>query len=126
MKAHKLVGKKLPLGFTFSFPLRQEGLASGRLVSWTKGFKCEGVEGNDVVDLLHKAIKRRKVGVFNVFPLLFCLFVYLIMLCLSHWNVNGDGFDFIFICAVKGSFHLGGSTRVCQKGKSRMKTFGWV
>ena len=62
MKTHSLVGKKLPLGFTFSFPCKQEGLAVGRLVTWTKGFTCEGVEGEDVVQLLHEAIKRRGVS----------------------------------------------------------------
>jgi hexokinase len=61
MTDHGLRGKKLPLGFTFSFPCRQEGLAVGRLVRWTKGFKCEGVEGENVVQLLHEAIARRKV-----------------------------------------------------------------
>jgi len=50
---------KLPLGFTFSFPCSQEGLTKARLVTWTKGFKCEGVEGEDVVELLRAAIKRR-------------------------------------------------------------------
>jgi len=49
----------LPLGFTFSFPLNQEGLAKGFLVKWTKGFNCEGVEGEDVVVLLQQAIERR-------------------------------------------------------------------
>ena len=49
----------LPLGFTFSFPLHQEGLAKGFLVKWTKGFNCEGVEGEDVVILLQQAIERR-------------------------------------------------------------------
>jgi len=49
----------LPLGFTFSFPLIQEGLAKGRLAQWTKGFKCEGVEGEDVVELIKSAIRRR-------------------------------------------------------------------
>ena len=49
----------LPLGFTFSFPCRQNGLASGDLIAWTKGFKCEGVEGEDVVKLLVKAIRKR-------------------------------------------------------------------
>lgn len=49
----------LPLGFTFSFPCVQDGLASARLVRWTKGFKCSGVEGEDVVMLLQKAIKRK-------------------------------------------------------------------
>jgi len=49
----------LPLGFTFSFPLEQEGLAKARLVRWTKGFNCEGVEGEDVVRLLQEALERR-------------------------------------------------------------------
>ncbi len=67
----------LPLGFTFSFPCRQKGLAVGELITWTKGFKCEGktfrprnvyslhhyfcsgVEGEDVVKLLKEAIVRR-------------------------------------------------------------------
>ncbi|KAJ8285983.1 hypothetical protein GJAV_G00033160 [Gymnothorax javanicus] len=51
--------KKLPLGFTFSFPCRQTSLDESFLVSWTKGFKASGVEGQDVVGLLRKAIKKR-------------------------------------------------------------------
>lgn len=51
--------QKLPLGFTFSFPCQQMGLSQAKLVKWTKGFKCSGVEGEDVVDLLRAAIKRR-------------------------------------------------------------------
>ena len=35
------------------------GLADGKLVRWTKGFSCEGVEGENVVDLLQAAIARR-------------------------------------------------------------------
>ncbi|XP_036402271.1 hexokinase HKDC1 isoform X3 [Megalops cyprinoides] len=49
----------LPLGFTFSFPCRQTGIDKGSLVSWTKGFKATDCEGNDVVDMLREAIKRR-------------------------------------------------------------------
>lgn len=49
----------LPLGFTFSFPLKQEGLTKGYLVRWTKGFNCSGVVGEDVVALLEQAIARR-------------------------------------------------------------------
>uniref|UniRef100_A0A6G1S7V8 Phosphotransferase n=1 Tax=Aceria tosichella TaxID=561515 RepID=A0A6G1S7V8_9ACAR len=62
---HKFVMKRnlsssrLPLGFTFSFPIQQDGLAHARLVSWTKGFKCSGVEGKDVVALLKEAIDRK-------------------------------------------------------------------
>ncbi|KAF4074176.1 hypothetical protein AMELA_G00236580 [Ameiurus melas] len=51
--------QKLPLGFTFSFPCQQTKLDESFLVSWTKGFKANGVEGKDVVDLLRKAIRRR-------------------------------------------------------------------
>ncbi|XP_026066335.1 hexokinase-2-like [Carassius auratus] len=51
--------KKLPLGFTFSFPCQQTKLDESILVSWTKGFKASGVEGRDVVGLLRKAIKSR-------------------------------------------------------------------
>ncbi|XP_050543267.1 hexokinase type 2 isoform X2 [Daktulosphaira vitifoliae] len=61
VKKHKVDNSKaLPLGFTFSFPLRQVGLTKGYLNSWTKGFNCSGVVNEDVVRLLKEAIKRRK------------------------------------------------------------------
>ncbi|BFZ01473.1 hypothetical protein BsWGS_04512 [Bradybaena similaris] len=59
MSDHKIQDRQLPLGFTFSFPCRQEGLDKAILTTWTKGFKCEGVEGHDIVQLLHEAIARR-------------------------------------------------------------------
>uniref|UniRef100_A0A7I4YMY3 Phosphotransferase n=1 Tax=Haemonchus contortus TaxID=6289 RepID=A0A7I4YMY3_HAECO len=55
-KNHK---KKLPLGFTFSFPCKQDGLTRAKLIHWTKGFSASGCEGHDVVHLLRKAVKRR-------------------------------------------------------------------
>ncbi len=77
--------ERLPLGFTFSFPCRQEGLArvsstnwiavalntsylrstslQGILTNWTKGFKCSGVEGEDVVSLLKVAINKHPSNV---------------------------------------------------------------
>lgn len=63
--------EKLPLGFTFSFPLQQLGLTKGILSRWTKGFNCEGVEGEDVVRLLKEAIARRGVSVPNRHSLLY-------------------------------------------------------
>ncbi|NXF99810.1 HXK2 protein, partial [Sakesphorus luctuosus] len=51
--------KKLPLGFTFSFPCHQTKLDESILVTWTKGFKCSSVEGRDVVSMLRKSIKKR-------------------------------------------------------------------
>ena len=51
--------KKLPLGFTFSFPMIQHGLNVGILVNWTKSFNASGVVGQDAVKMLNEAIKRR-------------------------------------------------------------------
>ncbi|VDK17323.1 unnamed protein product [Anisakis simplex] len=48
----------LPLGFTFSYPCDQTGLRSARLLRWTKGFEATGVVGEDVVQLLEKAIAK--------------------------------------------------------------------
>ncbi|XP_041603626.1 hexokinase-3 isoform X3 [Vulpes lagopus] len=59
------VGKQgLQLGFSFSFPCHQTGLDRSTLISWTKGFRCSGVEGHDVVQLLRDAIKRH--GAYNI------------------------------------------------------------
>ncbi|XP_043840961.1 hexokinase HKDC1 [Dromiciops gliroides] len=49
----------LPLGFTFSFPCQQTNLDKGMLVEWTKGFKATDCKGEDVVDMLREAVKRR-------------------------------------------------------------------
>lgn len=57
-----MYAERLPLGFTFSFPLLQLGLTKGLLVRWTKGFNCSGVVGEDVVQLLKDAIARRGVN----------------------------------------------------------------
>ncbi|XP_077325550.1 hexokinase-2 [Lithobates pipiens] len=59
MEKLNIKDKKLPLGFTFSFPCYQTKLDESILVNWTKGFKACGVEGKDVVTLIRKAIKKR-------------------------------------------------------------------
>lgn len=48
----------VPMGFTFSFPVDQPSLDVGKLVAWTKGFTCPGVEGEDVVALLQKSFEK--------------------------------------------------------------------
>lgn len=62
VKDLNLQDQVLPLGFTFSFPLTQEGLTKGYLVRWTKGFNCSDVVDHDVVALLEEAIARRNVS----------------------------------------------------------------
>ncbi|OQV26213.1 putative hexokinase HKDC1 [Hypsibius exemplaris] len=64
MYAEGILDQVLPLGFTFSFPCRQLGLASAKLIRWTKGFSASNVEGEDVAKLLKEAVKRR--GDFDV------------------------------------------------------------
>ena len=52
----------LPLGFTFSFTVNQSSLTSGILVRWTKDFDVKGAIGEDVVQLLMQALKRKNVS----------------------------------------------------------------
>ena len=56
--------ERMPLGFTFSFPMSQAALDVGCLVNWTKSFNCPGVIGEDVVAMLNVALE--SVGVKNV------------------------------------------------------------
>jgi hexokinase len=56
----------LPLGHTFSFPCRQEGINRAILIQWTKEIRTSGVEGWDVTPLLEAALARQ--GVRNVRP----------------------------------------------------------
>ena len=55
------IQQKLPLGFTFSFPVHQTGLTAGTLIQWTKDFTADGVVGEDIISLLRAAVNRRKV-----------------------------------------------------------------
>ena len=54
---------RLPLGFTFSFPTKQDYIDHGNLQTWTKGFDVAGVEGQDVVQQFEAALAR-KVGLY--------------------------------------------------------------
>ena len=47
------------IGFIFAFPMDQTGVRVGRLTKWTKEFAFDGVEGEDVVALLERAIRVR-------------------------------------------------------------------
>ena len=51
--------KAYELAFTFSFPMEQHTISSGKLIEWTKGFSTTGVEGQDVVALLTRAMARK-------------------------------------------------------------------
>lgn len=60
LQKHHINHTRKPLGFTFSFPCAQSKIDEGVLLSWSKNFKARGVQGNNVVQLLRKAIQ--KVG----------------------------------------------------------------
>jgi len=53
----------VPLGFTFSFPVDQTAIDSGKLLTWTKGFNVKNVVGHDVVKLLQDAFDRKRMNV---------------------------------------------------------------
>ncbi|KAL4971894.1 hypothetical protein BDW66DRAFT_164604 [Aspergillus desertorum] len=56
-------GEKLPLAFTFSYPVAQDHIRHGVLQRWTKGFDISGVEGEDVVARLEEVFEKRNVPV---------------------------------------------------------------
>ncbi|KAG4302375.1 hypothetical protein PCK1_001357 [Pneumocystis canis] len=53
----------LTLGFTFSYPCRQDKINHGVLKYWTKEFNVKNVEGHDVVQLLAEAFKKENIPV---------------------------------------------------------------
>lgn len=59
----------LRLAFTFSFPTEQTRVDAGRLLVWTKGFTATGVEGEDVVDLLTRSLRRKGAGFVRIVAL---------------------------------------------------------
>jgi hexokinase len=58
------INANVPMGFTFSFPMKQHSLHSAELVTWTKSFNCPSVVGCDVVQLLQSSL--RKQGMKNI------------------------------------------------------------
>ena len=54
--------QEIAAGFTFSFPVKQTGVASGILLNWTKGFSATGVVGRDVVKLLNESLARKNLN----------------------------------------------------------------
>ncbi|KAJ7305442.1 hypothetical protein DFH08DRAFT_721231, partial [Mycena albidolilacea] len=54
------------LGLTFSFPVEQTALDSGKIITWTKGFSAKRAIGNDVVKLLQDAFDRKHMHVKSV------------------------------------------------------------
>lgn len=55
--------EEFSLGFTFSFPMKQHSISSGELVTWTKSFKCSGLEGVDVTALLQQCLHARGLNI---------------------------------------------------------------
>ncbi|KAF9531097.1 hexokinase [Crepidotus variabilis] len=60
---HLTDGKKLPLGFTFSYPCSQDKIDHGVLIRWTKGFGAANTEGNDVAAMFRKSLEKYELPV---------------------------------------------------------------
>lgn len=64
-KHHKdKLEQKWKMGFTFSYPVDQDSLRSGRLIRWTKGFQITDTVGKDVVALFQHELN--DIGLSNV------------------------------------------------------------
>ena len=48
----------LQLAFTFSYPAHQDYIDHGKLLTWTKGFDIQGVEGEDAAGQLREAMEK--------------------------------------------------------------------
>lgn len=57
--------EKLPLAFTFSYPVTQTSITSGILQRWTKSLNVSGVVGHDVVAQLQDALDRKVCSPFT-------------------------------------------------------------
>ncbi|XP_022944736.1 hexokinase-3-like isoform X1 [Cucurbita moschata] len=58
-----LLGGRRDLGFTFSFPTKQNSISSGMLIKWTKGFSIGDMVGKDVTECLEQAMKRKGLNI---------------------------------------------------------------
>ena len=54
----------LPMGLSWSFPVEQTSVRSGRVISMGKGFLCSnGTEGEELADLIMEACQKRQLNV---------------------------------------------------------------
>lgn len=62
---HPEIEAELPLklGFTFSFPVKQESLAHGTILGWSKEIEGKDVIGMDAVALLQEALQNRGLDI---------------------------------------------------------------
>ena len=61
LESHADPSYPFKLGFTFSFPAQQTGVADGILIQWNKGFSLPQAIGKDIVQLLHEALERKGI-----------------------------------------------------------------
>jgi len=55
-------GQPIPIGFTFSYPMKQTGIRRGELICWTKGFDIKDTLGKDLVELLEASLEEQGVN----------------------------------------------------------------
>lgn len=92
------VDMHIPMGFTFSFPMKQHSLHSAELVTWTKSFNCPSVVGRDVVELLQTSLNKHGMRNIEVLCILNdttgTLVIYFIH---SHILMKNDLTDIFFV-----------------------------
>lgn len=51
------------LGFTFSYPMKQEAIDVGKLVTWTKSYDIKDAIGQNAAESLQKSIDRKGLNI---------------------------------------------------------------
>lgn len=103
--------REYPLGWTFSFPARQERVDQAELISWTKEIAVPGVEGQDVVRLLREALERKGLKNVRVKAVVNDTIATLIGAAYSHGNVTA--------ATIYGTGHNTGCREMYIKDKSQ-------
>lgn len=92
--------KPLVVGFCFSFPVEQTGLAAGTLIRLTKSFENEGAVGADPVQQLQAALQRQGCPVHSICLSGACVGALQLVGGLSCREVSVESFGVIryFLC----------------------------
>lgn len=96
----------IPLALTFSFPVEQTALDSGKLLTWTKGFSAKNAIGKDVVKLLQDAFDRKHIHVRCV-ALVNDVSIHISIILISPFRNLRDRMTEISICRLSVPFYHG-------------------
>ena len=72
----------------------QESLNKAILTQWTKGFQCAGVVGQNIVTLLHEALERKGVGIYDIYRGYVMSFTLILYICIKNLPMSCSKINF--------------------------------